>query len=713
MESLLPAAMNDNYARRSSSPSTNHDNDDTNDNNIRWSTYLALLPRGVQSIVSDIIQDKLGGKKKKKKNNDGSDDDDDDDGGSYEYRIELLSPQGMVEDDDDTSIIEQATKQTLIAQEKKLIKLKKRNTNDSNNNNNKKRKSASAGSDHVIDTRPYCAKPVGSAFVTCYNNNNDNDINVGDDFKQEQQDQEQDQQQQESKLHIFVGYDEKNNPIWSCPGNLSGCVWYKLTTTAPASIVGNLRCFGPLLALVTTTSTSSTSKSTSTTSTTSSGDLRVLPWHTLTESCDDLKEWISQHNQPTYEIAFDQALQLWHDHTKTSCWRDVFYNNDDDDEDEHQQDINGDYYQKLQDRFHTDTLSFRLSSIRDSSYINKKQKHNQKYIYGRQELLDHGLDFGMIPTKYSESWTVNLKHFDIEIVLLIYDSMVAIGLSLRPYNILGAKTFSSGVIPPDISKPYLGSDALAGLVRLRPSTAHILLKFANIQPGDIVLDPCAGIGTIPLEAEMMISANNNNNNTTIGLGGDLVLNHPKIANAACSLLSAATSSSSSKTNAKSVSSLVAWDAAHLPIRTASIDVVVSDLPFGKKCLSASALSSLLPLVVSELARVLIPSQSSTISTPSSRMVLLCGSYESLLQAVHGTSQYWRLPCKAIIPTNIGGICAWIVQIERNDIPYKEGIDNRLERVKKLTSKHHRAASHGEQQVSSKVKKSRIQSKCQL
>ena len=47
--------------------------------------------------------------------------------------------------------------------------------------------------------------------------------------------------------------------------------------------------------------------------------------------------------------------------------------------------------------------------------------------------------------------------------------------------------------------------------KLKPSIAHFLVKYFT-SPGEVVLDPLAGIGTIPLEARRM---------GRIGLGNDL------------------------------------------------------------------------------------------------------------------------------------------------------------------------------------------------
>jgi Putative RNA methylase family UPF0020 len=49
-------------------------------------------------------------------------------------------------------------------------------------------------------------------------------------------------------------------------------------------------------------------------------------------------------------------------------------------------------------------------------------------------------------------------------------------------------------------RPYL--DAGGRTAMLRPSTARLLLHLAKLQPGQHLLDPMAGIGTIPIEVRV-------------------------------------------------------------------------------------------------------------------------------------------------------------------------------------------------------------------
>ena len=131
-------------------------------------------------------------------------------------------------------------------------------------------------------------------------------------------------------------------------------------------------------------------------------------------------------------------------------------------------------------------------------------------------------------------WSVDLKRYDLEVVVIIHDNSVTVAIPLRPYQHLGARGYSSGKVPPDVTPPYilrpgggLGSGPISGpgpggdrrplphLVRLRPSTAAHLLRLSDIGTGDVVLDPCGGVGTIPVETSQLGGAR------AFGLGGDL------------------------------------------------------------------------------------------------------------------------------------------------------------------------------------------------
>lgn len=221
----------------------------------------------------------------------------------------------------------------------------------------------------------------------------------------------------------------------------------------------------------------------------------------------------------------------------------------------------------------------------------------------------------------------------------------------QPYSFLNSKSFAIGGVPPDISPPYLGGNILSDVVRLRPTTARILLELADCKPNELIVDPCAGIGTIPVECERYFTFR------SVGIGGDIVMDHSSMTSTAFALEGVANNQLNNSFSRLSV----AWDAAYLPLRTGIVDAVVSDLPFGKMCLSSNTMEKLLPLIIQECARILVPS--------TGRMLLLCGSPDSLVRALEEQSKYWKQPCKMLLPVNIGGLLAWICHVERSSTPY--------------------------------------------
>jgi hypothetical protein len=436
-------------------------------------------------------------------------------------------------------------------------------------------------------------------------------------------------------LHISVGYADEESCTWSCPGALEGSVWMKVVVAR--SRIGefsSLRCLGPLLALVDSTANIPSLQK---------------PDHDIEALLKDISDWMSSTGKEMFGQYLESAMDLWKDYVK-HVWRTMLSDED---------------LSALEERMQQDRLRFRLSGMRD----------HEDAAYPRHDFLRRLMDSfssTLFPSYNGigdeKGWKVNLKHFDVEfVVICLSNGFMAMGISLLPYSFLHATSFDKGGVPPDVSKPYLGGGLLKDLVRLRPTTAHVLLRIAKVQCFEVVLDPCAGLGTIPLEADVFLDQ-------CVGLGGDIVLNKPTMRATASSLEQVARDS----TRRAASSLLVAWDASHIPVRDCSIDVCVSDLPFGKQCLSSNDLIQLLPLLFLECARIL--------TLDLGRMVLLCGS-PSITESLNESEKYWKQPCTVATPVNIGGLQAWVIRIERNGVPYDASYHQRKgDRVRRLTKK---------------------------
>jgi hypothetical protein len=141
-------------------------------------------------------------------------------------------------------------------------------------------------------------------------------------------------------------------------------------------------------------------------------------------------------------------------------------------------------------------IKFRVSCLRSNA-------GEGEYLYKRDELIPKLADLFIPNTDTlvdgtSKKYVVDLCNYDLELVTLIHNGAVTIGISLNYYQHVGARSFCSGKIPPDITIPYIMGDVSKTVIRLRPSIANLLYDISQVQVGDVVLDPCAGVGTSKL-----------------------------------------------------------------------------------------------------------------------------------------------------------------------------------------------------------------------
>lgn len=188
--------------------------------------------------------------------------------------------------------------------------------------------------------------------------------------------------------------------------------------------------------------------------------------------------------------------------------------------------------------------------------------------------------------------TANLDAPDCEVVAIIMWDHVVVGISLLQSC---DKQFRSGKIAGEtIQRGASEGDALAlppGDVVLRPSTAMVLLEMATRALPDqdgapcdprsplVILDPCSGTGTI---ASAVATAVARGSFVGYGIGGEKE-----------SVLVAAPGGESD---------FLRSDARRVPLRAGLIDAVVTDLPFGLRCMKRKGLEKLYTKLVKEVRR---------------------------------------------------------------------------------------------------------------
>ena len=433
---------------------------------------------------------------------------------------------------------------------------------------------------------------------------------------------------------IFIG--EYNSKVVAAKAGATEISLLLLRTPAPPFVVCNIRSIGAILALIT---------------------YKNNVFHESTNSNDASKSIKSLISEDSYISGYRSALRLWALHAR--LWRENFCSSSSNNfptTDILEMKIRG-----------KQGLSYRASCLR-----NQKKKRNLKSC----ELLaaiastvptSHfqglhliGKDDEAMKSNNTVAWKVDLKYYDFEVVGFVIDNNFALGISLLPYNFLNSTDFSRGSLPSDITPPIIGSGN-NNLIRLRPTTASLLLHIARPQPGDVLVDTCAGIGTIPVEAGLA-------NKSIVGIGGDVVSElEPLISHYTFK-------SRMFNKMGKGSSEMLLWDATISPLRNGCVDIIVSDLPFGQKCMDTNKLRQFCPLLIAEMARIL---------RPGGRAILLAGALQNTLDALYTVGNNVFKPCKSIFPVNVGGLLAYVVEVERlNASPVLK--ENHREKIRKLS-----------------------------
>ncbi|HJZ93705.1 MAG TPA: methyltransferase [Gemmataceae bacterium] len=143
---------------------------------------------------------------------------------------------------------------------------------------------------------------------------------------------------------------------------------------------------------------------------------------------------------------------------------------------------------------------------------------------------------------------------------------------------------------------------------LRPTMAAAMVRIAGAGPGDVVLDPMCGAGTI-LAEQIELSKARKAGRLEVW-GGDRDMNMLRAA--------------ASNLHRVGPALLVHWDATRLPLSPESVNRVISNPPFGKQLASPTEVGPLYRAMVKEYDRVL---------RPGGRAVLLVSDPDALRDAI--------------------------------------------------------------------------------
>ncbi|XP_054035857.1 tRNA (guanine(6)-N2)-methyltransferase THUMP3 [Dryobates pubescens] len=237
-------------------------------------------------------------------------------------------------------------------------------------------------------------------------------------------------------------------------------------------------------------------------------------------------------------------------------------------------------------------------------------------------------DFGGAVQEHFQ-WKADMTNFDVEVLLNIHNSEVVVGIALTEESL------------------HRRNITHFGPTTLRSTLAYGMLRLCDPQPTDIIVDPMCGTGAIPIEGATEWPS-------CYHIAGD---NSPqavkRAANNICSLLRKQESKESSTAPGIALD-IIQWDICNLPLRTGCVDIVVSDMPFGKRIGSKKKNWDLYPACLLEMGRICTPG--------TGRAVLLTQDKKCFAKALSRLGHIWRKG--QTVWVNVGGLHAAVYLLRR-------------------------------------------------
>uniref|UniRef100_A0A8C3JAQ0 THUMP domain containing 3 n=1 Tax=Calidris pygmaea TaxID=425635 RepID=A0A8C3JAQ0_9CHAR len=237
-------------------------------------------------------------------------------------------------------------------------------------------------------------------------------------------------------------------------------------------------------------------------------------------------------------------------------------------------------------------------------------------------------DFGGAVQEHFQ-WKADMTNFDVEVLLNIHNNEVVVGIALTEESL------------------HRRNITHFGPTTLRSTLAYGMLRLCDPQPTDIIVDPMCGTGAIPIEGATEWPS-------CYHIAGD---NNPqavkRAANNICSLLKK--NENKESTSLGIPLDIIQWDICNLPLRTGSVDIIVSDMPFGKRIGSKKKNWDLYPACLMEMGRICTPG--------TGRAVLLTQDKKCFAKALSRMGHIWRRG--QTVWVNVGGLHAAVYLLKRD------------------------------------------------
>ncbi|KAK1796529.1 hypothetical protein P4O66_009568 [Electrophorus voltai] len=253
---------------------------------------------------------------------------------------------------------------------------------------------------------------------------------------------------------------------------------------------------------------------------------------------------------------------------------------------------------------------------------------------------DAARDFGGAVQEFFQ-WKADMTKFDVEaslkafcitwdpaVLLNIHNNEVVVGIALTEESL------------------HRRNITHFGPTTLRSTLAYGMLRLCKPQISDVVVDPMCGSGAIPLEGAIewshsfFLSGDNNDMAISRTVNNiSHILKRRQDGGSTCPGLPIDTAQ---------------WDLCHLPMRSSSVDIIITDMPFGKRMGSKKKNWDLYPSCLREMARVCRPG--------TGRAVLLTQDKKCFTKALARMGGLWRK--SHTVWVNVGGLHAGVFVLRR-------------------------------------------------
>ncbi|XP_053933020.1 tRNA (guanine(6)-N2)-methyltransferase THUMP3 isoform X2 [Cuculus canorus] len=236
-------------------------------------------------------------------------------------------------------------------------------------------------------------------------------------------------------------------------------------------------------------------------------------------------------------------------------------------------------------------------------------------------------DFGGAVQEHFQ-WKADMTNFDVEVLLNIHNNEVVVGIALTEESL------------------HRRNITHFGPTTLRSTLAYGMLRLCDPQPTDIIVDPMCGTGAIPIEGATEWPS-------CYHIAGD---NNPQAVKRAANNIGSLLKKSEKQESTSSGIPLdiIQWDICNLPLRTGSVDIIVTDMPFGKRIGSKKKNWDLYPSCLMEMGRICTPG--------TGRAVLLTQDKKCFVKALSRMGHIWRK--SQTVWVNVGGLHAAVYLLKR-------------------------------------------------